>query len=56
MSEKKKNRSVLRSQKMLKDGFLDLMQQKPIQQITVKELCDHVDLNRGTFYLHYRDV
>ncbi len=41
---------------MLKDGFLDLMQQKPIQQITVKELCDHVDLNRGTFYLHYRDM
>lgn len=56
MDEKKKNRSVLRSQKMLKDGFMELMQQKPIQQITVKELCDYVDLNRGTFYLHYKDI
>ena len=27
-----------------------------IKYITVKELCELTDLNRGTFYLHYRDI
>ena len=32
------------------------MQTKPVQNITVRELTDYVNLNRGTFYLHYRDI
>lgn len=31
------------------------MTQKPIGQITIKELCDLADVNRGTFYKHYND-
>lgn len=29
---------------------------KKIQDITVRELTEMADLNRGTFYLHYKDV
>lgn len=52
----KENRSVARTQKLLKDGLLELMKTKPIQKISVKELTDYVNLNRGTFYLHYCDI
>ena len=51
-----KNRSVQRTQALLKDGLTELMQTKPVQNITVRELTDYVNLNRGTFYLHYRDI
>ena len=56
MSDKKENRSVIRTQLLLKDGLTDLMHQKPVQKISVKELTDYVNLNRGTFYLHYKDI
>ncbi len=54
--EPKENRSIQRTQALLKDGLMELMQQKPIQKISVKELTDSVNLNRGTFYLHYKDI
>lgn len=56
MAEKKDNRSVLRTQTLLKDGLTELMRTKPLQKITVRELTDYVNLNRGTFYLHYKDI
>ena len=54
--EPKENRSIQRTQALLKDGLMALMQQKPIQKISVRELTDSVNLNRGTFYLHYKDI
>lgn len=50
------NRSVRHTKKRIRDGLLALMRQKPIQNISVKELTDYIDLNRGTFYFHYRDI
>lgn len=32
------------------------MQTKSINDITVKELADCIDINRGTFYLYYKDI
>lgn len=32
------------------------MKTKSVKHITVKELCETADINRGTFYLHYKDV
>lgn len=55
-TNRKESRSVLRTQNLLKNGLTDLMKQKPLQKITVKELTDYVNLNRGTFYLHYKDI
>ena len=50
------NRSVRNTKKKLRDGLLQLMQEKPVNEITVKELTDLADINRGTFYTHYSDV
>lgn len=54
--EKKTDRRVLRTRKMLLDGLMDLLKEKDIKDISVKELADYVDINRCTFYLHYKDV
>ena len=51
-----KNRSVRNTKKKIQEGLLTLLQKKPINQITVKELTELVDVNRGTFYFHYTDV
>lgn len=37
----------------LRSAIMEILQQKPIDKVTVKELCDRAGLNRGTFYLHY---
>lgn len=36
--------------------FLEIMQKKPLNKITVKEICDKAQINRTTFYKHYLDV
>ena len=38
---------------LLRRAFTDLLEQKPIQSISVKELCERAGINRGTFYSHY---
>lgn len=43
------------TRKVIRDTFLELMQEKPVSKITVKEVCDKAEINRGTFYKHYQD-
>ncbi len=50
------NRSVRNTKRRLHEGLLQLMEQRPIQEISVKELTELVDVNRGTFYFHYSDL
>ena len=50
------NRSVRNTKRRLREGLLSLMEEKPINEISVKELTELVDVNRGTFYFHYQDI
>ncbi len=50
------NRSVRNTKRRLREGLLRLLEQKPINEISVKELTELVDVNRGTFYFHYQDI
>ena len=56
MATEKMDRRVRKTRALLLDGLIQLMEQKDIQDISVKELSDLVDINRGTFYLHYSDI
>ena len=47
---------VRRTKKLLRKGVAELGKTKSVNKITVKELTDLVEINRGTFYLHYKDV
>lgn len=51
-----KDRSVLKTEKAIREAFLSLLKEKDLNQITVSEISKLTDLGRGTFYLHYRDV
>lgn len=50
------DRRTRRTKKLLKEAFIELLSKKKLNEITVKELCDLADINRGTFYLHYQDI
>jgi AcrR family transcriptional regulator len=56
VEENKEDRRVRRTRRLLKQGLAELMQEKEFKNITVKDITDRMDLNRGTFYLHYRDT
>ncbi|RYD02126.1 hypothetical protein N752_27125 [Desulforamulus aquiferis] len=40
---------------MIRSALAELMEEKGFDGITVNELTVKADINRGTFYLHYRD-
>ena len=38
---------------LIRRAFTDLLRVKPVQSISIKELCEKAGVNRGTFYAHY---
>lgn len=55
MSEKKTDRRIVATKKALKNSLIKLLDKKHVSRITVTEICEEADLNRGTFYAHYTD-
>ncbi|GAB6167959.1 TetR-like C-terminal domain-containing protein [Clostridium carnis] len=52
----KGNRRTLYTKKIIKESLIDLLQHKRIHEITVTDICKKSDINRGTFYAHYKDA
>lgn len=50
------DRRVRKTRTQLRKGLAELLREKSIKEITVKELVEKVDINRSTFYLHYTDI
>ena len=55
METQKQSRKTKYTQMVLRDSLIELMKEKSIAQITIKELCEKADINRSTFYAHYTD-
>jgi AcrR family transcriptional regulator len=53
--KEKTDRRVKYTRMVLKQSLLTLMRDRPIEKITVKDVCELADINRGTFYTHYAD-
>lgn len=47
---------VRRTKKLIRKGLMEMAGEKDIEKISVKELTERIDINRGTFYLHYSDI
>lgn len=47
------NQRIRLSKAMLKNAFIDLLQEKTIEKITIYELCGRAQINRVTFYKYY---
>lgn len=43
------------TRQVIAEAFLQLLQHKGVAKITVKEVCEIAQINRGTFYRHYKD-
>ncbi len=41
---------------VIRQALFDLMEDKPINKITVTDICKMADINRSTFYSYYEDV
>lgn len=52
----KEDRRVRKTKKLMTDALARLLMQKPLSAISVREIAELADINRGTFYLHYRDI
>jgi AcrR family transcriptional regulator len=50
------DRRIRKTKSALKRAFINLLSKKDIKEISVRELTELADINRGTFYLHYQDV
>lgn len=37
-------------------GFMEILQEKLLDKITVKDICEYCDINRNTFYYYYDDI
>ncbi|QYR22429.1 TetR/AcrR family transcriptional regulator [Paenibacillus sp. sptzw28] len=50
------DRRIIRTKQLLREALMNLIEEKGIEGITVRDLTEQAGLNRGTFYLHYRDI
>ena len=37
-------------------ALLSLLEKKPFEYITIREICEKAEVNRSTFYLHYENT
>ncbi|WP_334351468.1 TetR/AcrR family transcriptional regulator [Companilactobacillus sp. HBUAS56257] len=50
------DRRTIKTEQIIIEVFLKLLSQKKLSQISVAEITRNANINRGTFYLHYKDV
>ena len=51
--EKKEDRRTAMTKRMLKDALIEMLKEKDIYHISIRELCERADVNRTTFYKYY---
>ncbi|MFI3133806.1 TetR/AcrR family transcriptional regulator [Staphylococcus warneri] len=51
----KEDRRVRKTKSAIKHAFIQLLKERGLENITVQDIADKADINRGTFYLHYED-
>jgi len=50
------DRRYAKTHRSIKRAFWEIITQKNISKITIKEIADKADINRKTFYAHYTDT
>lgn len=44
------------TQKAIKETFRELLRERPLTQITVKDIVERCGINRSSFYYHFQDI
>ena len=53
--QRKSDVRIRRTHERLGSALIALIQEKPIDDVTVQEVLDRASVGRSTFYLHFRD-
>jgi AcrR family transcriptional regulator len=56
MEDNLADRRIRKTRELIRRALIKLLLEKDLKDITVSELTELADINRGTFYLHYKDV
>lgn len=56
MTERKVDRRVIKTKRAIRKAFIELLTQKHINDITIKDIADVADINRKTFYNYYSGI
>ncbi|WP_202887418.1 TetR/AcrR family transcriptional regulator [Cohnella zeiphila] len=56
MIENSTDTRVIRSRTLMENALLSILEKEGVKRLTVKNLCQVAGINRGTFYLHYKDI
>ncbi len=51
--EKREDRRTAMSKRMMKDALTEILKEKDIYHVSIRELCERADVNRTTFYKYY---
>jgi AcrR family transcriptional regulator len=43
------------TQHIIRKSFIEILEVTPLEKVTVKEICEKADSNRGTFYKYFSD-
>lgn len=54
--ERKKDIRKIRTEKFLSDALLELLSQKSLEEISVRDVCEKAMINRSTFYKTFVDI
>lgn len=49
------DRRVIKTKAEIKKAYFELLSEKHFESITVRDITDRANINRGTFYLHFED-
>lgn len=49
------DRRIRKTKEAIQNNFLELLKEKDLEKITIQDIANKADINRGTFYLHYED-
>lgn len=55
-AEKKPDRRVVKTKRAIRNAFVELLAEKDLNDITIKEIADVADVNRKTVYNYYGGV
>ena len=46
---------IRKTKQLIQKSFMLILEKKPFEAITVGDITNQAQINRGTFYLHYKD-
>lgn len=47
---------IKKTKRAIRSAFAELIKEKPMEKITVKEIAELAEINKTTFYAHYETV